>query len=87
FNGLGIGSRVGDNDQSWLFEGARDVVGEVSRCETSCDGDGSGMCGEFEHGALAVGTGGDDADVGWVVNCGDDAGREDNFLPITESHR
>ncbi len=82
FDGLGVGSWVRNNDQSWFFEGAGDVVGEISWGETSCDGDGSCVRGEFEDGPLAVGTGGDDTNVGWIVDCGDDAGGEDDFLPI-----
>ena len=39
------------------------------------------MGGELEDGTLTVGTGGDAADVGWVVDCSNDAGCEDDFLP------
>lgn len=39
------------------------------------------MRGELEDGTLAVGTGGDDTDVGGVVDSDDDAGCEDDFLP------
>jgi hypothetical protein len=38
--------------------------------------------GELEDGALAVGTGGDDADVGRVLDGDDDAGGQDNLLPV-----
>jgi hypothetical protein len=81
FDGLCVGARVGDDDQSWFLEGAGDVVGEVSGGEATCDCDSAGVGGEFEDCALAVGAGGDDADVGWVVDCGDNAGCEDDFLP------
>ncbi len=86
FNGLGVSSRVGDNDQSWFLEGARDVVGEVSGRETSCNSDGSRVRGEFENSALAIRTGGDDTDIGRVVDCCDDACCKDDFLPVVKSH-
>lgn len=30
FDGLSVGSGIGQDDQTWFLEGARDVVGEVS---------------------------------------------------------
>lgn len=80
-DGLGVGARVGDDDEARLFEGARDVVGEVPGGEAARDGGGAGVGGEFEDGALTVGAGGDDGDVGGVVDGGDDAGCEHDFLP------
>lgn len=80
-DGLGVGARVGDDDQAGLFEGAGDVVGEVAGGEAAGDGGGAGVGGEFEDGALAVGARGDDGDVGGVIDCGDDAGCEDDLLP------
>jgi hypothetical protein len=44
------------------------------------------VCGKLEHGTLTVRTSRDDTDVGWVVNCGDDASCEDNFLPAEVSN-
>jgi hypothetical protein len=78
---LGVGAGISDDDEAGFLEGARDVVGEVTGSETSCDGDGSSMCGELQDSALAVGTGGDDTDIGWVVDGCDDTGCEDNLLP------
>lgn len=80
-DGLCVGARVGDDDQAGLFEGAGDVVGEVAGGEAARDGGGAGVGGEFEDGTLAVGACRDDGDVGGVVDCGDDAGCEDDFLP------
>lgn len=80
-DGLGVGARVGDDDEAGLFEGARDVVGEVAGGEAARDGGGAGVGGEFEDGALAVGACGDDGDVGGVIDGGDDAGCEHDFLP------
>ena len=83
-DGLCVGARVRDDDQAGFFERARDVVGEVAWGEAPCDGGGAGVGGEFEDGALAVGAGGDHGDVGGVIDCGDDAGCEDDFFPVQE---
>lgn len=80
-DGLGIGARVGDDDEARLFEGARDVVGKVPGGEAARDGGGAGVGGELEDSALAVGACGDDGDVGGVVDGGDDAGCEHDFFP------
>jgi hypothetical protein len=81
-DGLCVGPWVGNDDETGFLEGASDIVGEVTRRETTCDGDGPSVCGELEDGALTVGAGGDDTDVGWIVNSGDYAGCEDDFLPV-----
>ena len=78
---LGVGAGISDDDKAGFLEGASDVVGEVTGSETTCDGDSSGVCGKLQHSALAVGTGGNDTDVGWVVNGCDDAGCENDLLP------
>lgn len=82
FDGLSIGPWVGDDDQSWFFEGAGDVVGEVSRSKTTCNRNGAGMSSEFENSPLAVRTRRDDTDVGWVVDSGDDSGSKNNLFPV-----
>ena len=81
-DGLGVGARVGDDDDAGFLEGAGDVVGEVAGGEATGDGGGTGVGGELEDGALAVGAGGDDGDVGGVVDGDEHAGREDNLLPV-----
>ena len=58
-----VHSGVGDDDQTGFLEGAGDVVGEGSGCETASDGLRAGVGGVFEHGAVAVGAGGDGDDV------------------------
>jgi hypothetical protein len=40
------------------------------------------MCGELQDSALAVGTSRDDTDVCWVVDSCDDAGCQDDLLPV-----
>jgi hypothetical protein len=79
---LSVGAWVGDDNEARFLEGACDVVGKVTGRETTSDCNGSGVCGKFEDSALAVGTSGDDTDVGWIVDGGDNAGCEDDFLPI-----
>jgi len=82
FDGLSIGARIRNDNEARFFEGARDVVGEVTRGETTSDGYGSSVCGELEHSALAVRTGGDDANVGWVIDRSYNASCENNFFPM-----
>lgn len=81
-DGLGVGAGIGDDDQARLLEGSGDVVGEVTGGEATGDGDGAGVVGELQDGALSVGTSRDDTDIGWVVDSGDDAGCEDDLLPV-----
>lgn len=83
-DGLGVGAWVGDDDQAGLLEGTGDVVGEVTGGETTGDWGGTGVGGELEDGTLSVRAGGDDGDVGGVVDGGDDTGSEDNLLPEKE---
>ena len=72
---------IGDDDEAGLLERAGDVVGEVTGGETSSNGGGTGVRGELQDGALSVGTSGDGADIGGVVDGGDDTGGQDNLLP------
>ena len=81
-DGLGVGAGVGNNDEAGLLERTGDVVGEVTRSETTSNGDGTGVSGKFENSALTVGTSRDDTDVGWIVNCGDDTSCKYNLLPV-----
>ena len=78
---MGVGAGVGDDDEAGFLEGSSDVVGEVTGGETAGDGDCAGVSSEFQDRTLAVGASGDDTDIGGVVNGGDDAGCEDDFLP------
>lgn len=80
-DGLGIGARIGDDDEAGFLEGAGDVVGEVTGGETTSNGNGAGVSGELEDGTLTVGTRGDHANVGGVVDGCDDTGSKDDFLP------
>ena len=85
-NSLGVSAGVGDDDEAGLLERAGDVVGEVTRGETTCDGDGTGMRGELEDSTLTVGTSRDNTNIGRVVDSCDDAGCENDFLPVKFSN-
>ena len=80
-DGLGVGAGVRHDDETGLLERAGDVVGEGTGGEAAGNGTGAGVRSELEDSALAVGTGGDDTDVGGVVDGRDDTGSEDNLLP------
>jgi hypothetical protein len=82
-DGLGVGARVGNDDQAGLLEGTGDVVGERTGGEATGDGGSTSVGGELEDGTLSVGTGGDDADVRRVVDGDDDTGGEDDLLPAS----
>ena len=80
-NSLGIGAGIGDDDQARLLERASDVVGEVTGGEATCDSDGTSVSGELEDGTLAIGTSGDNANIGWIVDSHNDTGGKNDFLP------
>ncbi len=78
---LGVGAGVSYDDEAGFLEGAGDVVREVTGGETTCDSDCSGVCSKLQDSTLTIGTGGDDTDVGWVVNSCDDTGSKNDLLP------
>ena len=78
---LSVGAGVRDDDETGLFERASDVVCKVTRSETTSDSDSARVGREFEDSALTVRTSRDDGDISGVVDCCDDASREDDFLP------
>lgn len=82
FDGLCVGAGIRDDDEAGLFEGASDIVGEVTRGKATGNSDRPGVSGELENSTLAVGAGGDDSDVSWVVYCGNNASSKDDLLPI-----
>jgi hypothetical protein len=83
---LSVGAGIGDNDQTWLLERASDVVGKVTGREATSNSDSSGMSSKLEDSTLAVRTGGDDTNISWVVDSCDDAGCENDFLPVKFSN-
>ena len=87
FDRLGICARVGDDDQTRLFERARDVIGEIAWREATSNGDGTSVGGELEHSALTIGTGRDDGNVCGIIDGCDDAGSKDDFLPRSQVRR
>ena len=82
FNGLRVSAWVRDDDQAGLFERAGDVVCEISWGKATGDCNSASMSGEFEDGALAVGAGRDNGDVGGIIYSGDYASSEDDFFPV-----
>ena len=78
---LVVGTGVGNDNEAGLLERAGDVVGEATGGEATGNSDGSGVGGELQDGTLTVGTGRDDANIGGVVDGGDDAGSENDLLP------
>lgn len=87
FDGLRVGARIRHDDEAWLLEGPGDVVGEVAGSEAASDRNGTSVRGELEDRTLAIGTGGDDANVRWIVNGDDDSRGKDNFLPSCTCQR
>ena len=85
-DGLGISAGIGDDDEAGLLERAGDVVGEGTGGEATGDSLSTGVGGELQDGTLTVGTGRDNADIGRVVDGGDDAGSKDDLLPVVNQH-
>jgi len=83
---LSVGAGIGDDDQTRLLERAGDVVGEVTGRKATSNSDSSSMSSKLEDGTLAVRTGGDDTNISRVVDSCDDAGSEDDFLPVKFSN-
>jgi hypothetical protein len=83
---LGVGAGVSDDDEAGFLEGASDIVGEITRGESTGDGDGTGVRGELQDSSLSIGTGRDHTDIGGVVDSCDDAGSEDDLLPAQKLH-
>lgn len=81
-DGLSVGAGVGHDDEARLLERAGDVVGEVTRGEAASNGDSTSVGSKLEDSTLAVRAGGDGANIGGVVNSSDNAGSEDNLLPV-----
>ena len=80
---LGVGARVGNDDETGLLERAGDVVGEVTGGEATSNGGGTGVGGELENSTLAVGTSGDHTDISGVVDGRDDTGSKNDLFPIS----
>lgn len=80
-DGLGVGARIGDNNQARLLERAGDIVGEATGGETTGNRNSAGVGGKLENSTLAVWTGRNDTDISWVVDGSNDTGGKDNLLP------
>ena len=53
---LGVGTGIGDNDQTGLLERSGDVIGEISGGETTSDSNGTSVRGELEDSTLTIRT-------------------------------
>ena len=73
-DGLSVGSWVGNNHQSWLFEGTGDVVGERTWGESTGDGSGTSVSRELQDSSLTVSSGRDGNNVIWVWDGSNDSG-------------
>merc|ERR1712187_84961 len=80
-NGLMINLWIGDDNQSWFTETSLRVIGEGTRGESAGTRSGADEFREFENSALTDAFGGNDADVFWVVNGGDDSSGQVDFFP------
>lgn len=79
---LSVGAGISDDDEAGFLERSSDIVGEVTRGETTSDGDGTSVGGKLQDSALTVGASRDDTDIGWVVDSCDDPGCKNDFLPV-----
>ena len=82
FDGLSVGSGISDDYQSRFLERAGDVICEISWSEATSNCDRAGMSSKLQDSSLAVRTSGDDTDIGWVVYGNDNAGGENDLLPV-----
>ena len=78
---LGISARIGDDNEAGFLERAGDVVGEVTRGETTSNWGSTSVSGELQDSTLTVRTSRDDTDISGVVDSCDDSGSEDDLLP------
>lgn len=78
---LVVNTGVGDDDQTRFLERLGDVVGEVTRGESSSDSLSSGVGSELEDGTVTVRTSRDNANIVGVLDGSDDTGSEDDLLP------
>lgn len=76
-----VGSGVGENEETGLHKSLLDLVSEGTRSVTSGDSLSASVSSELEDGSLSLGLGGDDADVGGVLDGDDDPGGELELLP------
>jgi len=76
-----VGSWVTDNDESWLLELLGVLIGKTSWGPFSTKVRGLGVSGELENSSLSILSVGDNKDISWVVNGGDDSSGNHELLP------
>jgi hypothetical protein len=80
-DGLVVNSWIGDDDQPWLSEPVLGVIGETTWGESTVHGGSLDELGTFQRSSLSHIFGGNDADIGWVVDGGDDSGGQVDLFP------
>lgn len=76
-----VNSWIGDDDQSWFSETSLRVIGETTWGESTVHGGSLDELGAFQRSSLSHIFGGNDANVGWVVDGGDDSGGQVDLFP------
>jgi len=80
-DGLVIDGWIGDDDQSWFPETVLGVIREATWGESSVHRGSLDELGALDGGSLSNILGGNDADIGGVVDGGDDSGGQGDFFP------
>ena len=80
-DGLVIGFLVGDDNEFWFFVAGLGVIGEGTWRESAVDGRSAEECSKFQDSSLTVVFAGNEANVFWVFDGGDDSGGQLKFLP------
>lgn len=80
-DGLVVTSWVADDDESWLQELLGVLIGKGTWGPLSTEVVGSGVGSELEDSSLGVGSAGDNEDILWVLNGGNDSSSKHELLP------
>ena len=78
---LVIDSRVGHDDDSRLLETLRDVIGKVTRSESTSNGLGTSESSVFQDCSMSIWSSRDDTDIVRVVNRSEDSSCKDELFP------
>jgi len=80
-DGLVVNGWIGDDDQSWFSEAGLRVIGKTTWGESPVHGGSLDELGAFQRSSLSHVFRGNDADIGWVVDGGDDSGGQVDLFP------
>jgi hypothetical protein len=78
---LVINSWIGNDNQSWFPETGLGVIGETTWGESTVHRGSLNELGAFDGGSLSNIFGGNDANIGGVIDGGDDSSGESDLLP------